>query len=191
MYLGKLWRIDNSSKEDMCVFYNFKIRSSLPWAPESGSGFEAKNSNFKLSMRSKIRNRSCRQERPVIWSALVVINRRMSMNKGKLVSALVALTLGMFVGSAYSADRDTAPVTDKPAKSAKKKTIKSHDPAASEVQGRRDHPATPDSGSTVKSHDPAASEVIGRSTHPDASQGSDLKAGGADQQHDRAGHKKN
>lgn len=111
------------------------------------------------------------------------------MNKGKLVSALVALTLGTFVGSVYSADKDAAATTDKPAKSAKKKTIKSHDPAASEVQGRRDHPATPDSGSTVRSHDPAASDVTGRSTHPDASEGSDVKAGGEGKKHDRSGPK--
>ena len=111
------------------------------------------------------------------------------MNKGKLLSALVALTLGTFVGSAYSADKDTATTKDKPAKSAKKKVIKSHDPAADEVQGRRDHPADPQSGSTIKSHDPAASEVTGRSTHPDASGGSDVKAGGEDKQHDRSGPK--
>lgn len=110
------------------------------------------------------------------------------MNKGKLVSALVALTVGTFVGSVYSADKDTPATTDKPAKSAKKKPIKSHDPAVGEVQGRGDHPAMPDSGSTIKSHDPAASEVTGRSTHPDASGGSDVKSGG-DHPHDRSGPK--
>ena len=99
------------------------------------------------------------------------------MNKGKLVSALVALTLGMFLGSAY------------PAESVKQKPIKSHDPAASEVQGRKDHPADRQSGSTVKSHDPAASEVTGRGTHPDASGGSDVKSHKEGQEHDRAGAK--
>ena len=61
------------------------------------------------------------------------------MNKGKLVSALVALTLGMFLGSAY------------PAESVKQKPIKSHDPAASEVTGRGTHPDA-SGGSDVKSH---------------------------------------
>jgi hypothetical protein len=119
-----------------------------------------------------------------------VINRRISMNKGKFVSALVALTLGMFLGSAYPADEGTAGTVSKPAKSVKKKPVKSHDPAASEVHGRKEHPATPDSGSTVKSHDPAASEVTGRSTHPDASEGSEVKSHKEGQEHDRAGTKK-
>lgn len=112
------------------------------------------------------------------------------MNKGKLVSALVALTLGMFLGSAYPADEGTAGTASKPAKSATKKPVKSHDPAASEVQGRRDHPAEPQSGSTVRSHDPAASDVTGRSTHPDASGGSEVKSPQEGQEHDRAGPKK-
>jgi len=98
------------------------------------------------------------------------------MNKGKFVSALVALSLGMFLGSAY------------PAESGTQKPLKSHDPAASEVSGRSTHPDA-SGGSEVKSHDPAASEVTGRSTHPDASEGSDLKAGGGE--HDRGGPKKN
>lgn len=97
------------------------------------------------------------------------------MNKGKLLSVFVALTLGTFLGSAYSAENQ--------------KPIKSHDPAASEVQGREAHPAEPHSGSTIKSHDPAASEVIGRSTHPDASAGSPVKSHIEGQEHDRAGTK--
>ncbi len=98
------------------------------------------------------------------------------MNKGKLVSALVALTLGMFLGSAY------------PAESVKQKPIKSHDPAASEVTGRSTH-SDASGGSEVKSHDPAASEVTGRGTHPDASGGSDVKSHKEGQEHDRAGAK--
>lgn len=97
------------------------------------------------------------------------------MNKGKLLSVFVALTLGMFFGSAYSAENQ--------------KPIKSHDPAASEVQGREAHPAEPHSGSTIKSHDPAASEVTGRSTHPDASGGSVVRSHKEGQEHDRAGSK--
>lgn len=112
------------------------------------------------------------------------------MNKGKFVSALVALTLGMFLGSAYSADEGTAGTTNKPAKSVKQKPVRAHDAPVSEVQGRREHPATPDSGSTVKSHDPAASEVVGRSTHPDASEGSVVKSHKEGQEHDRAGSMK-
>ena len=96
------------------------------------------------------------------------------MNKGKLVSALAALTLGMFLGSAYSAE--------------KQEPIKSHDPAASEVTGRSTHPDA-SGGSEVKSHDPAASEVTGRSTHPDASEGSVVKSHKEGQEHDRAGSK--
>jgi len=118
------------------------------------------------------------------------------MNKGKLVSALVALTLGMFLGSAYPADEGTAGTADKPAKSVKKpaksakqKPVKSHDPAASEVTGRSTHPDA-SGGSEVKSHDPAASEVTGRSTHPDASEGSVVKSHKEGQEHDRAGSKK-
>lgn len=97
------------------------------------------------------------------------------MKNGKFVSALVALTLGTFVGSAYSAENQ--------------KPIKSHDPAASEVQGREAHPAESHSGSTIKSHDPAASEVTGRSAHPDASAGSPVKSHIEGQEHDRAGTK--
>jgi hypothetical protein len=39
----------------------------------------------------------------------------------------------MFVGSAYPADEGTAGTANKPAKSAKKKIIKSHNPPADEV----------------------------------------------------------
>ena len=111
------------------------------------------------------------------------------MNKGKLVSALVALTLGIFLGSAYSADEGTAGTTNKPAKSVKQKPVRAHDAPVSEVQGRGVHPAKPDSGSTVRSHDPAASEVIGRGTHTDASGGSEVKSHKEGQEHDRAGLK--
>lgn len=127
------------------------------------------------------------------------------MKNGKFVSALVALTLGTFVGSVYAADEhpamgnpadeNAAGTVSKPAKSTKKKSIKSHDSvkshdaAASEVQGRQEHPAKPQAGTTVKSHDPAASEVTGRSTHPDASAGSEVKSHAAGQQHDRSGSK--
>lgn len=95
------------------------------------------------------------------------------MNKGKLLSVFVALTLGTILGSAYSAENQ--------------KPIKSHAPAASEVQGREAHPAEPHSGSTIKSHDPAASEVTGRSVHPDASEGSAVKSHKEGQEHDRGG----
>jgi hypothetical protein len=102
----------------------------------------------------------------------------MSMNKVKFVSAFVALTLGMFLGSAY------------PAESVKQKPVTSHDPAASEVTGRSTHPDASE-GSEVKSHDPAASEVTGRSTHPDASEGSPVKSHKEGTEHDRGGIKQN
>jgi hypothetical protein len=87
------------------------------------------------------------------------------------------------------ADENAAGTVSKPAKSTKRKSIKSHDAAASEVQGRQEHPAKPQAGTTVRSHDPAASEVTGRSTHADASEGSEVKSHAAGQQHDRSGSK--
>lgn len=98
------------------------------------------------------------------------------MNKVKAVSALVTLTLGMSLGSAY------------PAEAVKQKPLKSHDPAASEVTGRSTHPDA-SGGSEVKSHDPAASDVTGRGTHPDASKGSVAKSHKEGQEHDRGGSK--
>ena len=124
-----------------------------------------------------------------------------TMKNGKLVSAFVALILGTFVGSAYPADEhpamgsptdeSAAGTVSKPAKSVKKKkSVKSHDPKADEVQGRQQHPAKPQSGTTIKSHDPAASEVTGRSEHPaKKGEGSDVKSAPEGQQHDRTGPK--
>lgn len=83
------------------------------------------------------------------------------MKKAKLVSALVAIALGAFVGSAYPADEGTS--------------VKSHDPAVKDVTGRSAHPDASE-GSKVKSHDPAVNEVTGRSVHPDASEGSEVKS---------------
>jgi hypothetical protein len=99
---------------------------------------------------------------------------------------LMEQMMGQMMEEHHLMTQSTAVTTNKPAKSAKQKPVKSHDPAAGEVTGRSTHPDA-SGGSEVKSHDPAASEVVGRSTHPDASGGSEIQSHKEGQGHDRGG----